>query len=145
MAEATMAVLRNLQHTVDVMKVEVIEGDEAKPTGKPIYAAGGIKWGPFRDVEERIGKYWIWGSLKPYAAYVFCVFKNLTWNCESQFRYTVPCDGCRNCMSQSTVSSGTSLSTPTRWWHAFIPRTKSFNGMKCIHLLVPSDHNISGS
>lgn len=119
-----------MQRTVDTMKVAVIEEDGETNAGKSVYAVGGIRWGPFRDTEDRFGKYWIWGPLKPYAAYVFCAFKNLTWSCESKFRYTVPCDGCKNCVAERTVGGNSSVSQPqqSRWWHAFVPRTRTANG-----------------
>lgn len=126
MAEATMAIVRGLQQQLDVMKIEIVEGSESPP-GKPIYALGEIKWGAFRDVDERIGKYWLWGPLKPYAAYFFGAFKNLTWNCTSTFRYTLPCDGCSNCMvsDNNPNSMLPNSGQPSRWWHAFIPRTST--------------------
>ena len=137
--KATMAVLRDMQRTVDTMKVVVIGEDGEQPAEKSIYAVGGIKWGPFRDVEDRFSKYWIWGSLKPYAAYVFCAFKDLTWSCESKFRYTIPCDGCSNCAKERIVGGGSQNTfQQTRWWHAFVPRTKTLNG---INLLIECDLN----
>lgn len=131
MAEATMAIVRDYKKHVDVMKVEVLEDGEKTP-GKPVYALGELKWGAFRDVDERIGKYWLWGPLKPYAAYLFGAFKNLTWECDSRFQYTVPCDGCRNCMTNAlqdaTEPRYGSSAQNARWWHAFIPRTTSVKG-----------------
>ncbi|XP_046643063.1 acylglycerol kinase, mitochondrial-like [Daphnia pulicaria] len=133
MAEATMAIIRDFQKQVDVMKVEILENSD-NPTGKPIYALGELKWGAFRDVEERIGKYWLWGPLKSYAAYFFGAFKSLTWNCNAQFHYTVPCEGCNNCMRNkmqdaNELKFGSQVQN-TRWWHAFIPRTKSVKDTK---------------
>lgn len=131
MAEATMAIIRDFQKQVDVMKVEILENSD-NPTGKPIYALGELKWGAFRDVEERIGKYWLWGPLKSYAAYFFGAFKSLTWDCNAQFHYTVPCEGCNNCMRNNLQDANElkfgSQVQNTRWWHAFIPRTKSVKG-----------------
>jgi len=131
MAEATMAIVRDIQRHVDVMKIEVIEEGPEQPERKGIYAPGGIKWGPFRDVDERVGKYWIWGPLRAYAAYVFCAFKDLTWNCEAKFRYTLPCDGCKNCSHLRNFGEMNQTRGPqqARWWHAFIPRTKTSNGI----------------
>lgn len=140
MAEATMAVIRDFQHKVDVMKVEIMENSD-KPPGKPVFALGELSWGAFRDVEERVGKYWLWGPLKPYAAYFFGAFKDLTWECSSLFRYTLPCDGCNNCMSNRLqdapdprLSAGQNNS---RWWHAFVPRSKSTIGKVFIFFTVP--------
>ena len=131
MAEATMAVVRNFQHNVDVMKVEILENSD-KPPGKPVFALGELSWGAFRDVEERVGKYWLWGPLKPYAAYFFGAFKHLTWECSSQLRYTLPCDGCSNCMSNrlQDVRPDQRIGSMqhSRWWHAFIPRSKPHQG-----------------
>ena len=113
-----MAVVRDVQRPVDVMKVQVME---ESATGKPIYAAGQFRWGAFRDVEDRIGKYWLWGPLRSYAAYLFSVFKDYTWNCSSQLRYTLPCDGCQRCKSPANQPVS-KPEQPTRWWQAFVPR-----------------------
>lgn len=129
MAEATMAVVRDTCHQkIDVMKVEILENNEIT-SGKPVYAVGELKWGAFRDVEERIGKYWLWGPLKPYVAYFFGVFKDLTWECNSQFRYTLPCSGCSNCVKPIDTTSMIINRTQSRWWHAFIPRNKPVQGL----------------
>lgn len=121
MAEATMAIVRGVHKEVDVMKIEILNSD----VGKPVYALGELKWGAFRDVEERIKKYWLWGPLKPYAAYFFGAFKNLSWECSAQFRYSLPCDGCNKCFGKKEVSSSKPISNQnSRWWHVFIPRAK---------------------
>lgn len=130
MAEATMAIVRDFQHPLDVMKVEIVDPESNSAPGKPVYAVGEILWGAFRDVEERVGKYWIWGPFRSYAAYFFGAFKDLTWNCTSQFRYTAPCSGCNNCMGQRDLLKleSTSQQQTRRWWQAFIPRAQPVKG-----------------
>lgn len=129
MAEATMAIVRDTpQQKIDVMKVEILEINENSP-GKPVYAVGELKWGAFRDVEERIGKYWLWGPLKPYVAYIFGVFKDLTWKCSAQFHYTLPCNGCSNCVKPVDTTDLRINKVQPRWWHAFIPRNRPTQGL----------------
>lgn len=132
MAEATMAVVRDSRRSVDVMRIQIQEVDETEgqqQTGKPpIYALGELKWGAFRDVEDQVSKYWIWGPLKPYMAYLFMAYRDLTWSCKAQLRYTLPCEGCRECTNLMKVDSMINQQLQqqnSRWWHAFIPRTKS--------------------
>jgi len=124
-----MAIVRDCRKPVDVMQLQVMAGDSEESAGKTIFAASELKWGAFRDVEERIGKYWIWGPLRTYAAYVFGAFKDLTWSCNALFRYTSPCDGCSQCQGvQKTVVSPVSQQPQqTRWWHAFIPKTPTIS------------------
>lgn len=113
------------------MRIQVQKGDENQQTsaGKPpIYALGELKWGAFRDVEDQLSKYWIWGPLKPYMAYLFLVYQNLTWSCKAQLRYTLPCEGCRECANLVKNSIGTGQQQQqqnSRWWHVFIPRTRT--------------------
>ena len=124
-----MAVVRDLQRSIDVMKVEILESETVKPAGKPVYAVGEIKWGAFRDVEERFSKYWIWGPMKQYAAYFFGAFHELTWNCEALLRYTIPCDGCQRCkLEEAQALSASKAPTNSRWWHMFLPRAKPVTG-----------------
>lgn len=124
MAEATMAIVRDTyQQRVDAMKIEILDQNETSP-GKPVYALGELDWGAFRDVEERVGKYWLWGPLQSYAAYFFGAFKDLTWECSSQFQYTVPCNGCSKCVRprDTFVDTRLKIGQNSRWWHAFVPR-----------------------
>lgn len=75
-----------------------------------------------------MSKYWIWGPLKPYMAYLFMACRDLTWSCNAQIRYTLPCEGCRECKNLMKVDSTIAYlqqQQNSRWWHAFIPRTKS--------------------
>ena len=139
MAEATMAIVRNFQQPIDVMQLEVLgEGSEAS-SGKIIFAASELRWGAFRDVEERVGKYWMWGPLRTYAAYVFGAFKDLTWSCNAQFRYTSPCSGCNRCHGVQRTAILPSTPQPAqqnRWWHAFIPRTPTMNCNLVSYLMI---------
>lgn len=126
MAEATMAVVRDVHRSIDAMQVQVLEEEQdgqEPTTGKPpIYALGEFKWGAFRDVDDRIDKYWMWGALRGYAAYFFSAFKDLTWDCSCQLRYTLPCDGCNRCKSNNQIIIDNVPVANRRWWHAFLPR-----------------------
>ena len=122
-----MAIVRDVHRSIDAMQVQVLQdgadGQATEPSGKPIYALGQFQWGAFRDVEERIDKYWMWAGLRAYAAYYFGSFKDLTWDCSCQLRYTVPCDGCNKCQSSVQVVNNVAAASNRRWWHAFLPRT----------------------
>lgn len=149
MAEATMTVVRNLQRPVDVMKVQVVD-EAATPAGKAIYAVGRFQWGAFRDAEERAAKYWLLGPLKPYAAYLFSVFRDLTWQCAGRLGHTPPCDGCRRCRSSGAAAEGVGAARSplsSRWWHVFLPRTTASASSKVFFFVCffafPSDDSFS--
>lgn len=93
LAEATMAVVEEVVQPINVLRVEAVEGDN-----KPIYALSGIKWGAFRDAEIKKDSYWVYGSLRKYATYLFNGYKSsLTWRCNALLSYSPPCTGCSNC------------------------------------------------
>lgn len=70
LADATMAIIEEMTKPIDVMKVEVLDGDESA-SRKPIYAVAGIKWGAYRDAEAKKDSYWYFGALRKYATYIF--------------------------------------------------------------------------
>ncbi|KAJ9596124.1 hypothetical protein L9F63_012708, partial [Diploptera punctata] len=120
MADATMAVIREITKPVDVVKIQVLEADkESEVIGKPVYCLGGIEWGAFRDASAKKDKYWYWGTLRSYAAMMFMGMKEkgMTWQCESHVTYILPCAGCSNCHRVEETNNKTS-----RWWHMFLPR-----------------------
>lgn len=93
-----------------------VKNDE---TPKPIYALATLEWGAFRDVQAKQNKYWYWGSLRNYAAYVFNGYKNnLTWNCNAEINYLEPCEGCSNCYIPQK-------NTNARWWSRFWSKPKA--------------------
>lgn len=122
MADATMAVIQEITKPVDVVKIQVLEtDDESEVVAKPVYCLGGIEWGAFRDAEAKKDKYWYWGTLRSYAAMLFMGMKGkeqgMTWQCEGQMTYILPCAGCSKCYQVPEPSNKTS-----RWWHVFLPR-----------------------
>lgn len=63
-----MAVVQAATKPLDVMKIEILDDENAH---KPIFALCGLLWGAFRDVDAKQDKYWYFGPLRNYAAYVF--------------------------------------------------------------------------
>ncbi|KAG5893360.1 hypothetical protein JTB14_000125 [Gonioctena quinquepunctata] len=107
LADATMAVIEEAIKPADVMKIEVMNQENAN--NKPVYAVSSLKWGAYRDAEAKKDSYWYFGPLRKYATYIFNGFKSkLSWNCEAVIRYSVPCEGCSNCCKkpQSTTNNG---------------------------------------
>ncbi|CAH0561464.1 unnamed protein product [Brassicogethes aeneus] len=97
--DATIAVIEEVVKPVDVMKIEVFEKETGNIVGKPVYALNSIKWGAFRDAEVKKENYWYFGKLQKYTTYLFNGYKNsLSWNCAAQVNYSIPCEGCSNCV-----------------------------------------------
>ncbi|KAH0950761.1 hypothetical protein HN011_005621 [Eciton burchellii] len=118
MIDATMAIIKNNQKLIDAIEIKLLEDDPENPA-KPIYAVDGIKWGAWTDTQARKNKYWYWGFLRKYAAYVFSGYKSdLNWKCNAVLKYTNPCKGCSCCYSKESYNE----STNRRWWHTFLPR-----------------------
>nr|CAI5840901.1 unnamed protein product [Callosobruchus analis] len=67
LAEATMAVIEETIKPMDIMKIEILDGN----TTKPVYAVGQLKWGAYRDAEAKKDSYWYFGPMKNYATYIF--------------------------------------------------------------------------
>ncbi|XP_020285907.1 acylglycerol kinase, mitochondrial isoform X2 [Pseudomyrmex gracilis] len=125
MLDATMAVIENKLKLIDTMEIKVLE-ENPETSVKPVYAAGNIEWGAWSDTHARVDKYWYWGSLRKYAAYIFSGYKSdLNWKCNAVMKYTNPCKGCSNCYSNE-LSHNHSASLSRRWWHAFLPKKKPF-------------------
>lgn len=88
-----MAIVEENTRRIDVMRVEAISEENAKP----VYAVNDIKWGAYRDADALKDNYWYFGRLRNYATYLFGGLKsNLTY-CEGNLQYTPPCEGCSNC------------------------------------------------
>lgn len=69
LVDATMAVIEEMTKPIDIMKIEVLEGENA--TKKPIYAVASVKWGAYRDAEAKKDSYWYFGAFRKYATYIF--------------------------------------------------------------------------
>ncbi|CAH0702204.1 unnamed protein product [Spodoptera exigua] len=115
--DASMAIIKGNTVWKDAMKIEPIEEEEDEGVfGKPIYALCSLEWGAFRDVLSKQHKYWLYGSLREYAAYVFNGYKqSLNWDCKGVIKYSPPCDGCSNCIKKRTQVK--------RKWAFFLPST----------------------
>lgn len=123
MIDATMAIIKNNYRLLDAIEIKVLEEDEEST--KPVYAMGGIRWGAWSDVHAHIDKYWYWGYLRKYAAYVFNGYKSdLNWKCNAVLKYTNPCKGCSYCYSKEMYYNQ-SANSNRRWWHAFLPRKQT--------------------
>ncbi|KAL1506042.1 hypothetical protein ABEB36_005477 [Hypothenemus hampei] len=111
LADATMAIIEENTMKLDVMKIEVLNEENKKP----VYAVGGMKWGAYRDAETKKDKYWYFGSLRKYATYLFNGLKSsLTWNCEANILYSLPCSGCLNCYRVPSVQP------KSKWFKSFM-------------------------
>lgn len=123
--DATMAIIKNNYKSIDAIQIKLLNNDPENPI-KPVYAVGGIEWGAWSDTHACIDKYWYWGSLRKYAAYVFCGYKSdLTWKCNAMMKYTNPCKGCSRCCSKELIHNQ-STNLNRRWWHAFLPKGQTF-------------------
>ncbi|PSN42053.1 Acylglycerol kinase [Blattella germanica] len=122
MADATMSIVREITKPIDVLKIEVLQETEDETPGKPIYSLSGVHWGAYRDAEAKKDKYWYWGTLRSYAAYVFMGWKDkkngMTWQCDGELTYILPCGGCNKCHQAQETEKKTSY----RWWQVFLPR-----------------------
>ncbi|XP_066261514.1 acylglycerol kinase, mitochondrial [Euwallacea similis] len=111
LADATMAVIEEISKQIDVMKIEIMN-DEDK---KPVYAISDIKWGAYRDAEVKKDNYWVFGSLRKYATYIFNGFKSsLSWNCQAHLLYSPPCSGCSNCYKIQDIQP------KSKWFQGYI-------------------------
>lgn len=114
--DATISVVRGKTDRKDVMKIELTQENEAI---KPIYAVGTLEWGAFRDALNLRDRYWYFGPLREYAAFLFNGFSDsLAWNCKAKLIYTEPCHGCKNCYIKPHQKDAQSN---RRWWLSFIP------------------------
>lgn len=98
--DASMAIIKGNTTWKDAMKVEPIITEEDTPA-KPIFAMCSLEWGAFRDALARKHKYWMYGSLRDYATFIFNGYKeSLNWHCSGLLKYTPPCSGCSNCIKK---------------------------------------------
>lgn len=116
LADASIAVVRGKTTRKDLMKIEVIEDQQ---NIKPVYAFSTFEWGAFRDAFNERDRYWYFGPLRDYVAFVFKAFDNdLSWNCAAELKYTEPCSGCSNCFVKPQQNE---RKQARRWWSSFIP------------------------
>lgn len=126
LAEATMAVVRDLKRPMDVMEItpEKAAGQEEAP--QPVFAASEVVWGALRDAAGRKDQYWYWPGVKKYMTYVFSSYKDLAWDCSAEVEYTLPCSGCSRCRAKNQTDARTpEAGTPQparRWWMNYLPR-----------------------
>ncbi|XP_033106168.1 acylglycerol kinase, mitochondrial-like [Anneissia japonica] len=64
MCNAAMAIIKGMTTPVDVMSIQDSEG-------RSVYGLSKLEWGEYRNVRDRIPKYWYLGPLKSKFAYVF--------------------------------------------------------------------------
>lgn len=115
MAEAALNIIRWNMKDVDTLKIDVLQ--EEGVSAKPVYAVGGIKWGPYRDAYSKQDKYWYFDGLRGYAAYLFA--GDRTDKVAAHVTYTPPCTGCSKCYQ---FRSDLQIPEPKyRWWHYIIP------------------------
>lgn len=121
LAEATMAVIRQVTKAVDVIKIEQLEKE--KDDQRPVYSVGGLSWGALYDAYAKRDTYWYWGSLRSYMSYIFMGLredgKGVTWRCSADLHYSLPCSGCSNCY---VPVEPLRRKVPTRWWQSFVPK-----------------------
>lgn len=111
-----MAIIKGSTVWKDAMKIEPLEEEEDAVFGKPIFALCSLEWGAFRDVHSKQHKYWIYGSLREYAAYIFNGYReSLNWHCKGIMKYSPPCAGCSNCLQKRPQVK--------RKWSFFLPTT----------------------
>ncbi|KAJ0175837.1 hypothetical protein K1T71_008996 [Dendrolimus kikuchii] len=132
--EASMAIIKGKTVWKDAMKIEPIAEQNGVPS-RPIYAMSSIEWGAFRDTLARRDKYWIYGSLREYAAYIFNGYKNsITWDCSGAIKYTLPCIGCGNCVQRRPEIK--------RKWAFFMPSTQALEETTAINPDCASSHEL---
>lgn len=124
MARAALAVVEGETQPKDVMKIQLIQNDDAEPR-KPFYALSGFLWGPFNDILKKKDRYWLTGIFRTYTAFLFNGFgsNSVQWNCKANLIYTEPCSGCMNCY-EKTESRMQKLHN-TRWWSKFNTQEKA--------------------
>lgn len=125
MTEATMNIIDGNCKLIDIVEVISLKEDPENEL-KPIYTAGSIEWGAWQDAYARRSKYWLGKTLRKYATFIFNGYKgNLNWNCNGVLKYTDPCTGCSNCYQEINLADQ-HIHSNKRWWHAFLPRKRTF-------------------
>lgn len=128
-ADATLAVVKNMTKDVDVLRVESLD------RSKVVYSVSGLTFGTLRDIIAKCEEYWYLGNrAKPYLAMIrqtlFRPWHDLTISGDLQVDYSEPCSGCSRCMERSKRPAAAPQVAPQstaqtkRWWSAFTPRTQ---------------------
>lgn len=107
MAELTMSAIRSITKSISVIQ---FLGDEEKTA----FAVSAFEWGAFTDSDVAKAKYWYFGPLKHYMAYVVTALKYWPPIKEAQLSYVLPCEGCSRCYTAPNQISW-------KWWHLFLP------------------------
>nr|CAD7444174.1 unnamed protein product [Timema bartmani] len=106
--------------------------------GKPVYCLAGIEWGAYRDTNARKDKYWYFDGLRWYAAYLFNGLKSdISWGCEADLDFSLPCAGCSNCHSHAAIKQDVlsdKQKVGARWWQSYLPRLGQSPGDKHLHV-----------
>lgn len=129
-ADATLAVVKNVTKDIDILKIESLERE------KVVYSVSGFTFGTLRDIIAKCEAYWYFGNkAKPYLAMIsntlFRKFNELRIKSDLIIDYSLPCTGCSNCIERSprqvslnqTVTE-TAVKTK-RWWSSFTPKSKA--------------------
>nr|CAD7452916.1 unnamed protein product [Timema tahoe] len=137
MADSAMAIIREFAKPIDVVKIEVLETETDLP-GKPVYCLAGIEWGAYRDTNARKDKYWYFDGLRWYAAYLFNGLKSdISWGCEADLDFSLPCAGCSNCHSHAAIKQDVlsdKQKVGARWWQSYLPRLGQSPGDQHLHV-----------
>lgn len=125
LAQATMAVVRDLRRPLDVMEITPEKAPEQEESPQPVFAASEVMWGAVRDAATRKDQYWYWPGVKKYMTYVFSSYKDISWDCSAEVNYTLPCSGCSKCRTKpqpEVKKLDTNAQRPRRWWMNYLPR-----------------------
>lgn len=90
MAEATMAVIKQLKKPVSVIQVENL-AEQEEYFGNKIYGLSELEFGSFREAYNRRDKYWMFVGLKDVLSYVFgysTAHKDITWEWPLNLNWT---------------------------------------------------------
>lgn len=129
MANASISIVRAKTELKDVMKIEVLQ-NENETSPKPVYAIDSLHWGAYRDILAKRDKYWYFGPLREYAAFVFNAFDgDAQWKCKAKLTFTPPCSGCKNCY---VIQEQRFVESNKRWWSRFIPKMNFTSKQKAV-------------
>ncbi|XP_071950241.1 acylglycerol kinase, mitochondrial-like [Antedon mediterranea] len=85
MCNAAMAIIKGITRPVDVLSIQDSEG-------RSVYGVSKVEWGEFRNVREKIPKYWYFGPLKSRFAYAFASVQEWPPLIKGQLSYRPPVD-----------------------------------------------------
>jgi len=88
MGEATMSVIRQLKKGVGVIELEN-QGEERR--GQKLFALNHVNLGAWTDSQRRENRYWVFGPLKRYLAYIGSYLtghQEVGWSCDMALKYS---------------------------------------------------------